>query len=605
MVLALLAAPDKGSATAEVGKSSDAAARPVDAPEKLVGDVAARFALEPGESARVAFVLAWFFPNLRMDGLPPGRHYAARFGSALEVADYVAENLARLEGDTRLWRATWYGSTLPYWFLDRTLLNASILASSTCFRFGDGRFYGWEGVGCCKGTCTHVWHYAHSVARLFPELERDLRERVDFGLAQNPDGSIRFRGEFNNIPAADGQAGTLLRAYREHQCSPDDAFLRRIWPRARKALEWLIAEDGNGDGLLEGKQHNTLDADWYGPVAWLSGLYLAALAAGAAMADEAGEAAFAGRCRAVLEKGRAALAATLFEGEYFVNRPMPEHADAINSGTGCHIDQVMGQSWAWQVGLGRVLPERETLAALGALWKYNFAPDVGPYREANKAGRWYAMPGEAGLLMCTFPRSDWDIARAAGKGNPTFVGYFNECMNGFEYQVAGHMIWEGMLTEGLAVARAVHDRYHGSRRNPWNEVECGDHYARSMAAHGVYLAACGFEYHGPKRHIGFAPRLTPEKFKAAFTAAEGWGSYEQRREGASQSHRLDVAWGKVGIRTFACEVAGRKAGRVRAAFGGKTAGATFAQEGSRVTVTLESPAELRPGTPLEITIDLA
>ena len=117
------------------------------------------------------------------------------------------------------------------------------------------------------------------------------------------------------------------------------------------------------------------------------------------------------------------------------------------------------------------------------------------------------MPGEAGLLMCTFPRSDWDYDQAKGKGAEWAAGYFNECMNGFEYQVAGHMIWEGMVTEGLAVTRAVHDRYHPSRRNPWNEVECGDHYARSMASYGVFLAACGFEYHGPKGHLGFAPRV--------------------------------------------------------------------------------------------------
>ena len=71
-------------------------------------------------------------------------------------------------------------------------------------------------------------------------------------------------------------------------------------------------------------------------------------------------------------------------------------------------------------------------------------------------------------------------------------------MNGFEYQVAGHMIWEGMVKEGLAVERAIHDRYHASRRNPWNEVECGDHYARSMASYGVFIAACGYEHTAPR-----------------------------------------------------------------------------------------------------------
>ena len=128
-------------------------------------------------------------------------------------------------------------------------------------------------------------------------------------------------------------------------------------------------------------------------------------------------------------------------------------------------------------------------------------------------------------------------------------------MNGFEYQAAGHMLWEGMLTESLAVTLAIHDHYHPSRRNPWNEVECGDHYARSMASYGVFLAACGFEYHGPRQHIGFAPRLTPENFKAAFTSAEGWGTFAQQLESAALKAEVQLRWGKLKLRTLALEIA--------------------------------------------------
>ena len=598
--------PDFGTMSlALLGEPADETSPDGSAPfeEKLSGSLGRKLKLAPGASAVVTFVVAWNFPNLSLGGAlqKAGRHYAAKFSSAHAVVQYVAAQFDRFARETRLWRDTWYDSTLPFWFLDRTMLNTSILASSTCFRLANGRFYGWEGVGCCEGTCGHVYHYAHAAGRLFPELERDTRERVDFGLALQPDGAIYFRGEFNKIPAVDGQAGTVLRALREHQMSADGQFLKRNWPKIKLATEWLIAKDADGDGIIESNQHNTLDTDWFGPVAWLSGLYLAALLGAARMADEAGDAGFASKCRKIFEVGRKKLVADLFDGEYFINQVDPKHLDAINSGTGCEIDQVFGQSWAFQVGLPRVLPQKETVAALKSLWRYNFSPDAGDYHNKMGSGRWYAMPGEAGLLMCSFPRRDWDFAKASGKDKPGWAaGYFNECMNGFEYQVAGHMIWEGMVMEGLAVTRAVHDRYHASRRNPWNEVECGDHYARSMASYGVYLAACGFEYDGPKAHIGFAPKLTPENFKCAFTSAEGWGSYLQKTESGKQKAEIAVRWGKLKLKTIALD---SEETVFRVSLGGNKVKAAFTRLEKHVLITLSQPVEITAGQTLTISGD--
>ncbi|MBI5395587.1 MAG: hypothetical protein HZA91_09860 [Verrucomicrobia bacterium] len=576
--------------------------------QKLVGALKQKLMLAPGASATVTFVIAWHFPNHRLDPVKgsEGRRYAARFANATAVVEHLAKNLDSLASQTRLWHDTWYDSTLPFWFLNRTMLNTSILASSTCHWFADGRFYGWEGVGCCAGTCTHVWGYAQAVGRLFPQLERDLRERTDYGLAFNPEtGLIKFRAEGAGL-AVDGQCGIILRSLREHQVSADDRFLKRNWPKIKRSLQHLIEQDGGASGVLCGSQHNTLDANWFGPVAWLTGLYLAALRAGEEMARDAGDGAFAKECHGVFEKGRKAMVEQLFDGEYFINKPDPKHPEAINSGTGCEIDQVFGQSWAWQVALGRVLPEKETLSALRALWRYNFSPDVGPYREANKPGRWYAMAGEAGLLMCTFPRTDWDFQKACGVGNtkPGFAGYFNECMNGFEYRVAGHMIWEGMLTEGLAITRALHDRHHPSRRNPWNEVECGDHYARSMASYGVYLAACGFEYHGPRGHIAFAPRLTPENFRAPFTSAEGWGTFSQESGISNLKSEIEIKWGRLRVRTVALTLPeNAKARTARITANGKNEKAALAQEGRRATVKLAADVVMEAGQKIQIVVE--
>lgn len=570
--------------------------------EQLVGSIGRKLNLAPSASATVDFVLTWHFPNLQIQGLGKvGRYYATKFSSAQAVAQYVATNFTRLAGQTKLFRDTWYDSTLPYWFLDRTLLNASILSTSTCFRFANGRFYAWEGVGCCPGTCAHVWHYAHAVARLFPELERDTRERVDLGIAFNAEsGVMGFRAEFDRGLAVDGQAGTILRIYREHQMTPDGAFLKRNWPKIKKAFDPLLQRDPDGDGVMEGDQMNTLDTAWFGKVAWLSSLYVAALKAGAQMAREMGETDFAARCQAISDSGTKRITEQLFNGEYFMNTVDPKRTDTINSGTGCEIDQVFGQSWAYQVGLGRVLPEKETRTALASLYKYNFTPDAGQYRATYKQGRWYAMAGEAGLLMCSFPRSDWDYKQAAGKGPDWAAGYFNECMNGFEYQAAGHMIAEGLVQEGMAVTRAVHDRYHGARRNPWNEVECGDHYARSMASYGVFVAACGYEHHGPNGHLGFAPRLSPENFKAAFTSCEGWGSFAQRAAGGGLQAEIELKAGQLRLKTLALSLPNGTAKTAKVTLDGRPVTATVTTENSRALLTLAAETNIKAGQKLSV-----
>jgi len=634
MALSLLEATPADAATASVpdGFSPQAvfgALQPANAVEtatrplgrQIVGALCRNVALAPGQQAIVRFLFTWFFPTYpnptgefaAITDLPRlRRHYARRFSSATDVATSVAGGFAALAAQTRLWNQTWYDSTLPYWFLDRTFITLDTLATQTCHWFDNGRFYGWEGVDCCPGTCQHVWQYAQALARIFPQLERDVRERIDFGLAWRPNGAMGYRAESGRHVAHDGFAGTLLRVYREHQMCADDQFLRRLWPRVRQSLEYLMAEDRDGDGLLEGKQYNTLDAAWYGPMAWLSSLYLAALEAGRAMALAMGDEAFAGRCARRVAVGQKNLVAQLFNGEYFIHKPDPQHPEATNTNDGCHIDQVFGQSYAWQLGLGRVLPAAETRSALRSLWKYNFTPDIGPYRQefaAIKSGRWYAMPGEGGLLMCTWPKGGAE--KASGAGNPTFVGYFNECMTGFEYQVAAHCVWEGdpgsdLVQMGLAITRMIHDRYHAAKRNPYNEIECSDHYSRAMASYGVYLAACGYEYHGPRAHLGFAPRLTPEDFKAAFTAAEGWGTYRQRREGSTQSHLLDLKYGQLRLGTLAFALPPDATVRAATAMRGRNPVAlAHAQRGSRVELTLNDAVTLRAGERLEVRLEVA
>ena len=196
--------------------------------------------------------------------------------------------------------------------------------------------------------------------------------------------------------------------------------------------------------------------------------------------------------------------------------------------------------------------------------------------------------------MCSWPHGD-------GKRVTTgFDFYFNECMNGFEYQAAWHMLAEGMVEEGLAVTRMIHDRYHAARRNPWNEVECGDHYARSMASYGVFVAACGYEYHGPKGHLGFAPRLTPENFRAPFTTAEGWGIFSQKSAGGGQKAEIELKFGKLRLQSLAFSVVGNgKPARVTVTAAGKPIPATLAVNNGKAEIKLSHESVLKEGEKLQ------
>lgn len=557
-----------------------------------------RVELQPGEEVTVTFIVSWCMPNLYRDQQLVRNHYASRFQNAAEVAQYVTAHLDRLRGDTRLWRDTYYDSTLPYWLLDRLHSTIGNLATETCQWWANGRFWAFEGCGCCHGTCGHVWNYEHAMARLFPDLERSVREMQDFapGVGFIPQtGEIRFRGENWDIWAGDSQGGYILKAYREHQVSRDDAFLKSNWPRIRQAVQFLIDQDGDADGLIEGRQHQTYDENYYGPNTMVGSLYLGALRAAEEMAREMGDDAFADTCRKIFESGCEKSVEQLFNGEYFVQKVDLEKYPDWQYADGCLADQMFGQGWAHQVRLGYLYPRETVLRSLESIWKYCWAPDVALQNESHPPERWFAFPGEAGLFTCTWPKS-----KHLG---PKSTRYRDEVWTGIEYQVANHMAYEGMLTEALAICRAVHDRYHPCKRNPFNEIECGDHYARAMASWGVLLGLCGFEYHGPQRHLGFMPRLTPEHCRVLFTTADGWGTFEQRREDARQTLTLDVKWGQVALKSLACELpAGTTAQTVTLRLGETEREVVVAQQDQRLVARLPEELVIPAGERLYVEI---
>jgi uncharacterized protein (DUF608 family) len=569
--------------------------------QQLIAAVRAVYQIKPGATIEAHFSIAWHFANLKLNQAiqDKGRYYANWFSSASEVLTYVHQNFSSLSNTSKLWKNTWFDSSLPWWFLERTFSNISTLATTTAHRFRSGRFYAWEGVGCCEGTCTHVWQYAQAVGRIFPGIERDTRQRIDLGLSLQPDGMIWYRGEVVKTAAIDGQAGTILRIYREHQMSVDKKFLNKNWDKIKLATEWVIRQDKNQDGMEDTPIENTLDAVWDGEIAWLVVLCIAAVKAAGAMAAEMKDSEFEKICNEYVIKGSRNMEEKLFNGEYFIHRPDEiKGREKLGSYNTCHIDQVYGQSWSHQVALGRIIDKEKTLKALQSLWKYNFTPDVGPYIKERTGGRPYALAGEGGLVMNTNPKNE---TRPYGDNITWQLGYFHECMSGFEHQVASHMMAEGMTDEAMVITRMIHDRYHAAKRNPFNEIECSDHYARAMASYGTFITACGFEYHGPNGHMAFNPKLNPEKFKAPFTSAAAWGCYEQERGSQKLQASLLVQYGELSLNSFSLHAL-HQVTDLQVMLDDQLIPASILQEGNRCTLKFSSTIRLVPGQKLSFKV---
>lgn len=517
--------------------------------------LAAKVELAPGEKKSVRFILSWSNPymnnfwEITHIGLSEKEiaerrskkwknYYATLFESSKESALYGLDKFSELLEYTRRYQEAIFNSSLPPEVVEAITANVSILKSPSCLRLEDGSFYGFEGVhaqmGSCEGTCTHVWSYAYAPAFLFPRLERSAR-KLEYTYSMQDDGGMGFRlqlplgvGATNHRPAVDGQYGTVLRVYREFLISGDVEWLQSIWPQVKRSVEFAWSGentdrwDRDKDGIMEGRQHHTLDMELFGPNSWLSGMYLGGLLAASKMAEILGDIPARDEYLAVFEKGKESLNTTLFNGQYFyqnVNLKDKDILAGFNNGQsmhgassmdsywneeaqemkyqiaeGCGIDQVLGQWHADLLNLGEIFQKEKVESALRAVYDNNFIHNM---REHVNPCRVYGMNDEQGTIICSYPE---------GRKKPWIsVPYAQETMHGFEYQAASHMIKHGMEQEGLNCVRAVRNRYDGEKRNPWNEMECGSNYVRSMASYALLLVYSGFIYDLYRHRIGFHP----------------------------------------------------------------------------------------------------
>lgn len=542
------------------------------------GSVSARVHVGAKDSGRVRFVLSWSCP-LQYNYWNPikdedGRdvtwrnYYATVFPSSKDSAKYSISKFTELYNKTKKYRDAIENSSLPDFVRDAISSNVSVLKSATVMRLEDGRFWAWEGVqenvGSCDGSCQHVWNYAYAMPYLFPRLERSLRETtMDYELS--PSGATSFRVQLplgreceRFRPCLDGQMGEVIKCYREWKLSGDTEWLKRYSEKIFSMLEYAWSEDNpdrwdhDRDGILEGRQHHTLDMELFGPSSWLQGMYLLALDCASEMADALGEADRAREYRRVYESGKRWTNENLFKNGYFIHKTDINDKTVIDKfeaqeywneergeikyqiADGCFIDQVLSDFHAALVGREGVFDKEKKLSALESLYKYNHLDSM---RKITNMWRNFALNDESATVMCTYPE---------GAYKPIIpIPYCEEAMTGFEYALGALFIKEGLVDKGETIVRSVRDRYDGEKRNPWCEIECGCNYARSMASFALLPIYSGFTCDMTRGYIGFSPIDKTGVFP--FFASDTWGVVTL----ADSEIKLDVLGDPISLSSFA------------------------------------------------------
>ena len=457
------------------------------------------------------------------------------------MAGYVHANRERLDTVTLAFRDALHRTTLPAAVTRPVSANILPLRTPTTFWLADGSFHGWEGcfddAGCCAGTCTHVWSYAYTGAFLFPELERRMRS-IEFLVETDADGYMFFRahrlfgeemiwqwGDRRPPPAIDGHAGSVVRAWREYCLSGDGDWLALIWPGVERAADFMAEHwDPDGDGMIDGPQHNTYDIEFWGPNPLAQFSFLAGLEAAARLAAAAGDHGAARRYAARAERGARAADRLLWAGDYFVQAVDDVDAHPYQHGRGCLISQLLGALHCRALGLGEVVAAPKRRATYRAILRHNFRSSLAGHDNYQRA---FATGAQAGLVQCAWPDPDDEPVRP--------FPYSDETWPSSEYHVAAGMLYEGLVDEALKVLGATAARHDGYSANPWDEIECGHHYARSMSSWLLLLAATG-QQTTPDQRLAFDPVedfFVDGRFRAFYSDGRSWGTLSVGPDGGA------------------------------------------------------------------------
>ena len=193
-------------------------------------------------------------------------------------------------------------------------------------------------------------------------------------------------------------------------------------------------------------------------------------------------------------------------------------------------------------GLGHLLDPAHIIQTLSAIMRHNYRQTMFDHFNDQRG---FAVNEESGLILVSYPHG-------GRPRNPVFQ--LHEVMSGCEYAAAANMLFEGLTDEGLKCIQAVRSRYDGKKRNPFDEAECGHHYARAMASWASVIALTGFRFSAVEKRIEFNSKVGNH----FWSNGNAWGvcSKEAAADGIAVTLRVEA--GVLEIESLSLSGAGEK-----------------------------------------------
>ncbi len=464
------------------------------------GALCVSFTLAPGEHREIPFILSWYFPSLySAGGRQVGHIYETWFSDALAVNHYLQRERSRILKAVDTFVETLYDSSFPAVFMDAVSAQLATLVKCSWWS-RDGDFGLWEGLGSCGlQTMDVTYHASAGLAALFPALQmRQMRMSAAF---QREDGCIPhfFTPDFHSVDdgfdRVDMNPQFVLLVCRDYLITGDRTYASDMWPHVARAIERTASLDSSGRGLPDRDAgRNTYDAwSFSGTSAYISILWLAALEAGALLAEACEHPDSATAWRELARRGAQALEQSLWNGDYYDLWVDGDCRDQC-----CMTDQLDGAFFAHVLGLDGILPEERIQTALDAIWRYN-------YSEEN------------GLVNASCP-----------PGKHATLHTFRNCQglanwSGIEYLMAAFFIMKGRYAHGLRLVENVWNR-HLRLGQVWNHAECGDHYYRPLSSWWLLQALGGVSVQGAEKVLLLSDAAVGGPFRCPWFSAAGYGT---------------------------------------------------------------------------------